>query len=344
MLLNFLTLIGALALFLYGTLTLSNGLQKILGDGVRRFLPWMKGNPTKQILAGAGLTAAVQSSSATTVMVVSFVNAGLLMLSQAVGVIFGANIGTTLTSWIITFFGFTLDVRILGFPLLVLGFFFMMSKNSKKKTISNIIIGTALIFVSIGFMRNSMAEINQEGGFMDMLTSLSNNGFLSVMIFLFIGLLTSCLLQSSSAVIVLTLILLSSGWIPFKMAAAIVLGANIGTTITANLAAAKANVQARRAALIHFLFNTTGVIIILIFFQPFMSLCQWVGTLFGADPVTSDFVAGESSRMASNGQLYGLCTLHTLFNLLNAFLLIGFSKFIVKIVTMLFKDKQEERD
>ncbi len=343
MLLNFLTLFGALALFLFGTMIQSNGLQKILGDNVRKFLPWMKGNPAKQILAGAGLSAAVQSSSAATVTVVSYVNAGLLLLGQAVGVIFGANIGTTATAWLITLFGFTLDVRLLGFPLLCFGFFFMMSKDSKKKTISELIIGTALIFVSIFYMKKCMLDINQQGAFMEALTAMASYGFLSVFIFLLIGLLAAFILQSSSATIILALILLGSGWIPFKLAAAIVLGANIGTTITANLAAAKANIQARRAALIHLLFNTIGVAIILIFFQPFTSICQWIATFFGAE-ITPDFVAGESSSIASNGQLYGLCAIHTMFNLINAFILIWFSKGIVKIVTRLIKDKPEEKD
>lgn len=344
MLLELLTLLGAVALLLYGMLTLSNGLQKLLGDKVRKFFPWMKGSPARQLLSGVGLTASILSSGATTVMVVSLVNSGLLLLSQAVGVIFGANIGTTLTAWLITFFGFTLDIRLAGFPLLAFGFIFMMSKKRRNKTISELIIGTALIFIGLLYMKESMADLRQEACVLTLLESWSGKGFLSVLIYLFVGIGVAFLLQSSSATIALTLIMTGAGWIPFRLAAAIVLGANIGTTLTAGIAAVKGNVQARRAALIHLLFNTSGVVLLLIFFEPFMAFCRGMCSLFGAGDITSDFVPGAAGGVVGNGQLYALCAVHTLFNLVNSLILIWFSKPIVRFVTFLAKDRPAEQD
>ena len=254
-------------MFLYGMNMMSSGLQKVAGERLRSFLAAMTSNPFKRVLTGLSITAIIQSSSATTVMVVSFVNAGLLTLTQAVGVIMGANIGTTVTAWIISLLGFTADISVLSIPLVAVGFICSISKNSKRKNIGEFIIGFSLLFLGLSFMKESVPDLQSSPEALSFIARWTDFGFGSVLIFLVFGTLLTLVLQSSSATVALTLIMLNMGWIPFEMGAAMVLGENIGTTITANIAAAVANTAAKRAARAHTLFNVFGVVWALIFFH-----------------------------------------------------------------------------
>ena len=258
--LQFFTLLGALGMFLYGMNLMSAGLQKAAGDRLRGFLSSMTSNPFKRVLTGLGITAVIQSSSATTVMVVSFVNAGLLTLVQAIGVIMGANIGTTVTAWLVAWLGFKADISILAVPLMLLGFIFSISKKNQRRNIGELIVGFSLLFLGLSFMKESVPDLKQTPEVLEFVKTWSGFGFWSVLIFLGFGTVLTLVLQSSSATMAITLIMLSMGWIPFPMACAMVLGENIGTTITANIAASVGNPAAKRAALSHTIFNLFGVI------------------------------------------------------------------------------------
>ena len=343
MVLQIFTLIGALGMFLYGMNLMSSGLQKTAGHRLRRFLEAMTSNSFKRVTTGLGITALIQSSSATTVMVVGFVNAGLLTLTQAVGVIMGANIGTTVTAWLISLLGFKADISILAVPLMAVGFILSISKKEKYKNISEFIIGFALLFLGLSLMKNSVPDLKQTPEVLSFITSWTQYGFGSVLIFLAVGTILTLVLQSSSATMALTLIMMSLGWIPFSMAAAMVLGENIGTTITANIAASVGSPNARRAALSHTLFNVFGVIWALILFKPFLSLVGEIITWLGYPNPTQIVYDGTMSAGSddSTAALYGVSMLHTLFNTINTCLLVGFTPLIVKIVTSAIKVKPE---
>ncbi|MCI1786022.1 MAG: Na/Pi cotransporter family protein [Bacteroidales bacterium] len=347
MILQLFTLLGSLGIFLYGMGMMSSGLQKAVGDKLRTiFLPWMTSNPLKRVISGLGITATIQSSSATTVMVVSYVNAGLLTLAQAVSVIMGANIGTTVTPWLISLLGFGFNLSYLVFPLVGIGFIASMSKKSKAKEIGELIIGFALMFLGLMYMKSAIPPLSGHPQAIALINSLSDKGFWSVIIFVIIGILITFILQSSSASVSLTLILISMGWLPFDMSAAMVLGANIGTTITANIAATIANVQAKRAALIHSLFNIFGVFTWgLIFFYPFLRLTGKITTLTGCpDPNTLLYTTDALTGSAAFSSIYGIAIVHTMFNVINTMILIGLSGIIVRIVTWAIKDPQPEKD
>ena len=246
MILSVLTLLGALGMFLYGMNLMSSGLQKAAGSKLRTLLSRITSNPFKGVLTGFGITSVIQSSSATTVMVVGFVSAGLLTLSQAIGVIMGANIGTTMTAWIISIFGFKADISILAVPLMAVGFILSNAKRDKMKSIGEFVIGFSLLFLGLSLMKNSIPDLSTTPEVLSFIQGWSGKGFISVLLFLLLGTVMTLILQSSSATIALTLIMLNMGWIHFDMAAAMVLGENIGTTITANIAAAVGNVNAKR--------------------------------------------------------------------------------------------------
>ena len=338
MVLQILTLLGALGMFLYGMNMMSSGLQKAAGERLKSFLAAMTSNPFKRVLTGLGITAIIQSSSATTVMVVSFVNAGLLTLTQAVGVIMGANIGTTVTAWIISLLGFTADISVLSIPLMAVGFICSMSKKSKSKNLGELIIGFSLLFLGLSFMKSSVPDLQSSPEVLSFIARWTDFGFGSVLIFLVFGTLLTLVLQSSSATVALTLIMLNMGWIPFEMGAAMVLGENIGTTITANIAAAVANTAAKRAARAHTLFNVFGVIWALIFFHPFLSFIGKIITLLGyPDPTTAVYTGSEATGDAETAALYGISMMHTMFNLINTCILIWFTPLIVKAVTWMVK-------
>ena len=337
------TLLGALGMFLYGMNLMSSGLQKASGNKLRSFLSAMTSNPFKGVLTGLGVTSVIQSSSATTVMVVSFVNAGLLTLAQAISVIMGANIGTTVTAWLVSWLGFKADISILAVPLMALGFLFSNSKKNQRQNIGELIVGFCLLFLGLSFMKESVPDLNETPEVLDFVKTWSSHGFASVLIFLAFGTILTLVLQSSSATMAITLIMLSMGWIPFNMACAMVLGENIGTTITANIAASVGNTQAKRAAMSHTIFNLFGVVWALIFFKPFLSLVGYIITLFGLpNPSVEGFVVSQPTSDEGTAVLYGLSMLHTLFNTINTFILIWFVKAIEKAVVAIIKAPKEQ--
>ena len=340
------TLLGALGMFLYGMNLMSSGLQKAAGDKLRSFLSAMTSNPAKGVLTGFGVTTVIQSSSATTVMVVSFVNAGLLTLAQAISVIMGANIGTTVTAWMVAWLGFKADISILAVPMMLFGFLFSNSKKNQRQNIGELIVGFSLLFLGLSFMKNSVPDLRETPQVLEFVTTWASHGFGSVLLFLAFGTVLTLVLQSSSATMAITLIMLSMGWIPFHMACAMVLGENIGTTITANIAASVGNTQAKRAAMSHTIFNLFGVIWALVLFKPFTALVGKVIELFGLpNPAAEGFAVVEGSVETSTAALYGLSMLHTMFNTINTLLLIWFVKLIEKAVVWLIKaPKTQEKE
>ncbi len=338
------TLFGALGMFLYGMNLMSSGLQKAAGDKLRGFLSAMTSNPFKGVMTGLGITALIQSSSATTVMVVSFVNAGLLTLVQAIGVIMGANIGTTVTAWLVAWLGFKADISILAIPLMIFGFLFSNSKQDKRKNIGELIVGFSLLFLGLSFMKESVPDLRETPAVLEFVTTWSSHGFGSVLLFLAFGTILTLILQSSSATMAITLIMLSMGWIPFSMACAMVLGENIGTTITANIAASVGNTQAKRAAMSHTIFNVFGVIWALILFKPFLRLVGFITeSIFGLpNPAADGFTVSDAASPEATSALYGLSMLHTLFNTINTLILVWFTKLISKAVCWIIRAPENQ--
>ena len=333
-------------MFLYGMNMMSSGLQKAAGNRLRGLLTAMTSSPFKGVMTGLGITSIIQSSSATTVMVVGFVNAALLTLNQAIGVIMGANIGTTVTAWLVSLLGFKADISIFAVPLMAIGFVMSIAKSEKYKNISEFIIGFSLLFLGLSLMKNSVPDLRETPEILSFIQQWTGYGFGSVLIFLVFGTILTLVLQSSSATMALTLIMMSLGWIPFDMAAAMVLGENIGTTITANIAAAVGNPNARRAALAHTFFNVFGVIWALALFRPFLSFIGVIITWLGyPNPTLIDYAAGiEAGSAESTAALYGVSMLHTLFNTINTCILIWFIPLIVRFVTWAIKDKPEDEE
>ena len=340
------TLLGALGMFLSGMNLMSSGLQKASGDKLRSFLSAMTSNPFKGVLTGLGITSVIQSSSATTVMVVSFVNAGLLTLAQAIGVIMGANIGTTVTAWLVSWLGFKADISVLAVPLMLFGFLFSNSKKNQRQNIGELIVGFCLLFLGLSFMKESVPDLNETPEVLDFVKTWSSYGFSSVLLFLVFGTVLTLVLQSSSATMAITLIMLSMGWIPFEMACAMVLGENIGTTITANIAASIGNTQAKRAAMSHTIFNVFGVLWALILYKPFLSLVGLItATVFGLpNPSAEGFAVSGPNSAEGVAALYGLSMLHTLFNTINTFLLIWFIKYIEKAVVFIIRAPKDQEN
>ena len=321
-------------MFLYGMTLMSEGLQKVAGSRLRSILSAMTANSFTRILTGTLITAIIQSSSATTVMIVSFVNAGLLSLTQAVGVIMGANIGTTVTSWLISLLGFTADISTLSIPLIGIGFAFMMFKSQKRKNIGEMIIGFAMLFLGLSFLKDSVPDLSNNPDAIAFIQRWTDWGFASVLVFVLVGTVLTIILQSSSATVALTLVMASQGWIPFEMAAAMVLGENIGTTITANIAASVGNISAKRAALAHTVFNVFGVIWVLALYKPFLWLVSKIVVGLG----------GEDPFVSSASLLYAISTVHTLFNVLNTCILVWFTPQIVRFVTWALKGHKDEEE
>ena len=344
--LQILTLLGALGMFLYGMNLMSAGLQKAAGSKMRGMLTAMTSNPFKGVLTGLGITTVIQSSSATTVMTVGFVNAGLLTLSQAVGVIMGANIGTTVTAWLVSLLGFKADISLFAVPLMAVGFILSLSKSDKRRHVSELIVGFSLLFLGLSLMKESVPDLKETPEVLAFIQNWTSYGFGSVLIFLVFGTVLTLVLQSSSATMALTLIMVNMGWIPFEMGAAMVLGENIGTTITANIAAAVGNANARRAAMAHTLFNVFGVCWALALFRPFLMLVgtviTWLGLPNPMDIVHSSEIAMTADESMST--LYGVSMLHTLFNTFNTAILIWFVPVIVKIVERVIKDKKSDKE
>ena len=326
-----LILIGSLGFFIYGMKVMSEGIQKAAGENLRKILGVMTRNRFLGVFTGFSVTSIIQSSSATTVMVVSFVNAGLLSLRQAISVIMGANIGTTMTAVLITAFGFSkFSISEYALPIIGIGFPFLFAKKDTLKSLGEFLIGFALLFMGLGALKESIPQLDAES--MQFLTNLNQYGAFSTLIFILIGTLLTIIVQSSSAAMALTLVLCDKGMIQFDMAAAIVLGENIGTTITANLAALIGNVHAKRAAITHSLFNVIGVIWMFIIFTPYLKGIESYMLSIGE---TSPFVGTESIN-------WGLTLFHISFNLINTFLLVWFIPQLEKMAVKVIPSKSME--
>ena len=329
---DFLKLIGSLGLFLYGMKIMSEGLQKVAGDRLRSILTAMTTNRVTGVLTGVLITALIQSSSATTVMVVSFVNAGLLTLAESISVIMGANIGTTVTAWIISIFGFKVDMAAFALPLLAIALPLIFSGKSNRKSIGEFIFGFSFLFMGLSYLKANAPDLNANPEMLAFVQNYTDMGFFSILLFLFIGTILTMIVQASAATMAITLIMCANGWISLELGAALVLGENIGTTITANLAALTANTQAKRAALAHFVFNVFGVIWVLIVFHPFMELVNWV---------VDTFFQSNNPEVAIS---YKLSAFHSIFNICNVCILIWGVKLIERTVCALIHPKEEDEE
>jgi len=327
--LNIFSLVGSLALFLYGMKTMSEGLEKVAGDRLRSILAAMTKNRVMGVLTGILITALIQSSSATTVMVVSFVNAGLMTLAQSIGVIMGANIGTTVTAWIISAVGFKVNIAAFAIPLLAVGMPLIFSGKSNRKSIGEFVFGFSFLFMGLAFLQEAATAMNIGDIVAGMLAHVPQDSFLTIILFVFVGALVTMIVQASAATMAITLMLFGMN-IPgfgFEQAAALAMGQNIGTTITAVMASLTANTQARRAALAHMFFNVFGVVLFLIIFYPACNAVSW-------------FV---DNVMGGGNNLFKLSAFHTAFNVINTLLLIGFVRQIEMLVcTVLPMQTQDE--
>ena len=329
---DLLRLIGSLALFLYGMKIMSEGLQKFAGDSLRKILTAMTTNRVTGVLTGVLITALIQSSSATTVMVVSFVNAGLLTLTQSIGVIMGANIGTTVTAWIISALGFKVDISAFALPLLAFAIPLFFSGKSSRKSVGEFIFGFSFLFMGLANLKNNAPDLSANPDMLAFVQNYTDMGFFSILLFLFIGAILTMIVQASAATMAITLIMCANGWIDYHLGIALVLGENIGTTITANLAALTANTQARRAALAHLMFNLFGVAWVLIVFYPFTGAVSWFVT--HVMKITDPAVAVS----------FKLAAFHTAFNISNTFIMIWFVNVIEKTVCGIIRTKQEDEE
>ena len=373
--LDFLTLIGSVGLFLYGMKVMSEGLQKVAGDRLRNILAVMTKNRFSGMFTGILITALIQSSSASTVMVVSFVNAGLMTLGQSMSVIMGANVGTTVTAWIISIFGFKVNITLFALPLIGIGTPLLFSGNSTRKSWGEFLIGFSFLFMGLDYLNHSVPDLKSNPEIFEFLTSYTQLGFLSILIFCAVGAIVTMIVQASSATLAISLIMCSKGWITFDIAAALILGSNIGTTITPLLASISANVSAKRAAMGHLLFNVLGSIWTLILYYPFIRFIVWICTSLGVGN-PNDLMAFVSTNEQTNPSLinalnnggtlhtpdfeqqkahfeamqfsvsFGLSMFHTVFNVINVTIMIWFTGLYEKIVTRLVrvKDKKGEEE
>lgn len=372
--LDFLGLLGAVGLFLYGMKVMSEGLQKAAGDRLRNILSAMTRNRFTGTVTGFFITALIQSSSASTVMVVSFVNAGLMTLAQSMAVIMGANVGTTFTAWIIALFGFKVDISAFALPLIGLAVPLLFSKKSKTKSIGEFTIGFAFLFMGLDMISKYVPDLQSNPEMFAFLQRYASMGFGSVLIFCLVGVVVTMIIQSSAAMFAITLIMCSKGWITFDLACALVLGSNIGTTVTPLLASMSGNVAAKRTAMGHLLFNLLGTLWTLAVFFPFVDLNSWITEEIGqGDPAglynyvsnlqatdpgmynqvmaaglpTDDGVVLHHRSVIAQMQVsvsFGLSIFHTVFNLINLSIMIWLTNVYVKIVEILVPAKHTGDD
>ncbi len=326
-------LLGSLGVFLYGMRVMSDALQRTAGERLRRILNYMTANRYLAVLTGFIITALIQSSSATTVMVVSFVNASLLSLTQAIGVIMGANIGTTVTTWIVSLIGFKFHITAIALPIIGVGLPFMFAKTVRRRDFGEILIGFGLLFLGLMFLKESVPNIKSNPEILEFLRNYTDLGFLSFVIFVLVGSVLTVVVQSSSAAMAITVTMAYMGWINFETSAAIVLGENIGTTVTAYLASLGTTVNARRAARAHFLFNTFGVIWMAIVFPYFIKLVLHVAPW---DP----YLVNDQGNMVNLP--LNLALFHTMFNVTNTLICIPLISYITIAVTKLVKETPQD--
>ncbi|MBI9034171.1 MAG: Na/Pi cotransporter family protein [Bacteroidales bacterium] len=336
---NFLTLIGALVLFLIGMKLMSEALQKVAGSRMRSILGALTSNKLRGLLTGALVTSGIQSSSATSVMVVSFVNAGLLSLSGAIAVIMGANIGTTITAWMISIIGFNLKLSALSLPLIGLSFPLFFSNKSKRKSWGEFIIGFALLFLGLQYMKDLIPDIKHSPDVLNFLSAFVGNGYLSIIAFVFFGMIITVILQSSSATMALTIVLAYNGLITYELAIAMIIGENIGTTATANIAAFVANGSGKIAARAHFVFNVLGAIWALLLFYPLIQFVDLLANSFHFQYETTSANGLIQYDSLQKSLPLKLALFHTVFNLSNSLLLIWFVPQIKSISSRLVSRK-----
>ena len=367
---DLLTFIGSIGLFLYGMKLMSEGLQKAAGDRLRNILAWMTNNRFVGALTGILVTALIQSSSATTVMIVSFVNAGLLSLGQSMAVIMGANVGTTATAWILYLGGFKVNLAAASIPLIAFTIPMLFSKKDSWKSWGEVILGFSFLFMGLDLLNHSVPDLRSNPELFAAIQNYADMGFLSVLLFAFVGMFVTIVVQSSSVTFAIVLVICSKGWISFDMAAALVLGSNIGTCITPLIAAISGNIWAKRSAMGHLMFNVLGSVWVLALYYPFMKLVVWLSTLGQGDPTallsfvdstdpaiinalndgTLDLTSAENQALASTfaaNQAYvsfGLSIFHTLFNTINICIMIWMTGLYVKIVTKLIPSKPTEEE
>ncbi len=348
--LDFLALLGAVGLFLYGMKVMSEGLQKAAGNRLRSILAVMTKNRFMGVLTGIVITALIQSSSASTVMVVSFVNAGLMSLEQSMAVIFGANVGTTFTAWIVAIFGFKLDMNVILLPVMAVAVPLLFAKNSQYKNIGEFLIGFVFLFMGLSSISAHVPDLSQSPETFAFLQHYSSMGIFSVLIALIVGVVVTMIIQSSAATFAIVLVMGTKGWIPFDMCCAMVLGSNIGTTITPLLAALGANIAAKKAAMGHLLFNCLGTLWTMIVFFPFISLIVWITKEMGQGDPTQVYTLVQDHAKIAPAQLasmqfslsFGMSMFHMVFNLVNLSVMIWFTKTYVKIVNHLVKSHNKE--
>lgn len=368
--LDFLGLLGAVGLFLYGMKVMSEGLQKAAGDRLRNILSAMTRNRFTGLLTGCAITALIQSSSASTVMVVSFVNAGLMTLAQSMAVIFGANVGTTFTAWIIALFGFKVDVSVAVLPLIALAVVLLFTNGSKTKSIGEFLIGFAFLFMGLNMISDYVPDLQSNPEMFAVLRSYASMGFGSILLFAAVGMVLTAIIQSSAATFAIVLIMCTKGWITFDLACALVLGSNIGTTVTPLLASMSGNVAAKRTAMSHLLFNLLGTVWCLAVFVPFASLNAWLTELIGQGnpealysfvneiertqpdiynhlfdnslPAGHDVLTKIATMQMSVS--FGLSVFHTTFNIVNVCIMIWFTNGYVKLVEWLIPSKKNDEE
>ncbi|MDE7388499.1 MAG: Na/Pi cotransporter family protein, partial [Muribaculaceae bacterium] len=368
--LDLLCLLGAVGLFLYGMKVMSEGLQKAAGDRLRNILGAMTRNRWTGTLTGFVITALIQSSSASTVMVVSFVNAGLMTLAQSMAVIFGANVGTTFTAWIIALFGFKVNMSAFMLPLIGVAVPLLFASSSRKKSIGEFLIGFAFLFMGLDMISKYVPDLQSNPEMFAFLQQYTDMGFGSILIFCAVGLILTMVIQSSAATFAITLIMCSKGWISFELACAIVLGANLGTTITPLLASMSGNVAAKRTAMGHLVFNILGILWLLPLFVPFVELNVWlteaigqgnpeqlytyVGEIANTEPELYNHLFDNSLPvshpvMAKIGAMqvsvsFGMSLFHTVYNIFNLAIMIWFTNFYVKVVEKIIPAKKNEEE
>lgn len=357
---DFISLLGAVCLFLYGMKVMSEGLQKVAGDRLRNILGIMTKNRVMGVLTGIVITALIQSSSASTVMVVSFVNAGLMTLAQSMAVIFGANVGTTFTTWIISAFSFEVDIASYCIPMLAIAVPMLFMKKSTYKSLGEFLIGFIFLFMGLDMISQFVPNLKENPEMLQFLSNYTTLGFGSVLIFFAIGVVLTMVAQSSAATFAITLVMCSQGWISYTLGCAIVLGGNIGTTITPVLASLGGNLAAKRTAMGHVLFNVLGSIVVLCIFYPFTNLVGDISSFFnGLNPLDIDSAretamadstlldpAGGLTSRAQASVAFGLAMFPTVFNACNLLIMIWFTKLYVTIVCWIMpaKHKDEEED
>lgn len=327
-----LTILGSLGLFLFGMKLLSESLQKIVGVRMRQSLSSITSRPWKSMFIGLAITSLIQSSSASTVMLISFVNAGLITVLDSIGLIIGANIGTTVTTWLITFFGFTFNIRSLALPLIALSIPLYFSSSSKHKSLAEFVMGFAVLFIGLQFLRDSLPNIDPESPIIEFMKGKGSDGLFPLLLIGLIGIGITMIIQSSTATITLTLVLLGEGYINFEVAAALVIGENIGTTATANIAAVIANRKAKRTALSHFLFNIFGALMLI----PFFKL-----SVHGVENLAQWLIQNKDNNLHIQAPL-SISLFHSLFNIINGLILINFTKQIEKVTQWFYPLKKDE--